>query len=65
MCRQQVERECMKTSTKKMGRPFSENPKSDVINIRVTPQQKETIREMAKKKGMGITEYILYALKVK
>lgn len=54
----------MGKSTKK-GRPFMENPKVEQIHIRVTKEQKEKIVNLAKEKGMSVSELILDKLKIK
>jgi uncharacterized protein (DUF1778 family) len=33
--------------------------KSETINIKVTPAQKETIRELARLQGMNVSEFLL------
>lgn len=54
----------MSKSTKKMGRPFMDNPKSEQIHIRVTKEQKEKIVSLAEKNRLSVSEFIIKVLKV-
>lgn len=40
------------------GRPHSENPKTERLFIRVTPDEKKEIQEFSKKSGYGLLELI-------
>jgi len=40
------------------GRPLSENPKTERLFIRVTPEEKKEIQEFSKKSGRGLLELI-------
>lgn len=40
------------------GRPLSENPKTERLFIRVTPEEKKEIQEFSKKSGYGLLELI-------
>ena len=42
----------------KMGRPLSSNPKSEVIRIRVTPEEKKSIMEFSHDTGYGLLELL-------
>ena len=42
----------------KMGRPFSDNPKSAKIEIRITPLEKAEIMSFTKESGYGLLELI-------
>lgn len=46
----------------KMGRPKTDNPKTERLFIRVTKQQKEKIFKIAEKKGKTVTDLILDAI---
>ena len=48
---------------KKMGRPPAKDPKTTVIQIRVSPKQKEEIRGIAQRLKMSISELILYSIR--
>lgn len=53
----------MKSPPGKMGRPPAQNPKTDQVRARVTPEEKEEIRAVAEKLKMSISELILYAIR--
>lgn len=42
----------------KMGRPLSSNPKSEVIRIRVTPEEKKNIMEFSHDTGYSLLELL-------
>lgn len=42
----------------RMGRPPSDNPKTERLFIRVTPNEKKEIQEFAKKSGYGLLEIL-------
>jgi len=42
----------------KMGRPFSANPKTTRLEIRVTPDEKREIMELAKASGHSLRELL-------
>lgn len=42
----------------KMGRPPSENPKTARLEIRVTPQEKQQIKEFCNTSGLGLLELL-------
>lgn len=42
----------------KMGRPLSNNPKTEVIRIRVTPEDKKAIMEFSHDTGYGLLELL-------
>ncbi|MCR0180979.1 CopG family transcriptional regulator [[Clostridium] innocuum] len=44
---------------KKMGRPPIENARTERMHFRVTKDEKQTLKELAQKKGLTITELIL------
>lgn len=48
---------------KKMGRPPIENARTERIHFRVTKQEKEELKELAKEKGLSITELVLAGIK--
>lgn len=41
-----------------MGRPISDNPKTERLFIRVTPDEKEQIYELCRRKGITILDLI-------
>lgn len=41
-----------------MGRPKSENPKSERLFIRVTPEDKKEIQDFSKESGYGLLELL-------
>jgi len=43
------------------GRPPSDDSKKTSINIRVTEEQREILKLRALKKGLSLSEYVLYA----
>lgn len=47
----------------RMGRPLSENPKTERLFIRVTPEEKKEIQEFSKKTGYGLLELIKLGMK--
>ncbi len=47
----------------KMGRPFSENPKTASIHIRVTPHEKKEIVDFTQKNGCTILDLIKKGMK--
>lgn len=53
----------VKIVSPKLGRPFSNNPKSESIHIRVTPEEKEEITNFAKRKGYKILDLIRIGMK--
>lgn len=55
----------MEKAHKKMGRPPIENAKNERIAIRVTPEQKKILQDLAKEKGLTVSELVLKALKIK
>lgn len=42
----------------KMGRPPSDNPKTERLNIRVAPDEKKEIMEFSQKAGVGLLELL-------
>lgn len=42
----------------KMGRPISDNPKTERLFIRVTPDEKEKIYELCRRKGVTVLDLI-------
>lgn len=46
----------------KMGRPKTENPRNERLNIRLTKDEKEKILADAKKSGMSLTDYVVSKL---
>lgn len=40
------------------GRPLSENPKTERLFIRVTPEEKKEIQEFSRRTGHGLLELI-------
>lgn len=44
--------------SQKIGRPLSENPKSERLYIRVTPEEKREIMEFCKSTGISILDLI-------
>ncbi len=48
---------------KKMGRPPIENARTERVHFRVTKQEKEELKELAKEKGLSITELVLEGIK--
>lgn len=49
---------------KKMGRPKSENPRNESLNIRLTKQEAELIRECAEKLDMSRTDTIMLGIQM-
>jgi len=47
------------------GRPPSKNPKNKLINIKVTEEEREKIRKLAKEKGVSMSSFILSSLGVR
>ena len=43
------------------GRPPIDDSKKTSINIRVTEEQRENLKLRALKKGLNLSEYVLYA----
>ena len=43
------------------GRPILEESKKTSINVRVTEEQRKTLKLRATEKGMNLSEYILYS----
>lgn len=48
---------------KRMGRPPIENPKSERLFIRVTPDEKREIQDFMKKSGISLLELIRMGIK--
>ena len=47
---------------KEMGRPKSDNPRNERLNIRLTKEEKQIILDNAKKSGLSLTEYVVSRL---
>lgn len=47
----------------RMGRPLSENPKTERLFIRVTPEEKKEIQDFSKTSGYGLLELIKIGMK--
>lgn len=45
----------------KKGRPASKNPASEKIEVRMTPAQKEQLREAAEQCGLSMSAFLLMA----
>ena len=44
--------------SQKTGRPLSDNPKSEVIRMRVTPEEKACIMQFSHDSGYGLLELL-------
>lgn len=45
-----------------MGRPKTENPRNERLNIRLTKEEKEKIQKKAKESGKSLTDYVVEKL---
>lgn len=55
----------MEKAQKKMGRPPIENAKTERLVVRVTPKEKKFFQDLAKEKGLTVSELILSKFKIK
>lgn len=51
-------------SKKKMGRPITNNPKSNFLQIRLTPNEKNMIVSVAKANNITITKLVLQGIEL-
>ena len=48
----------------KMGRPKADNPKSEIVTLRLLPEQKARLEAYARKCGLTKTQVVLKALEL-
>lgn len=53
----------METPKRPRGRPATGRQRNKMLGVRFTPEEVATIKELAKKSGMSLPDFILYKIK--